>query len=134
MTRKVFLVDLDRCVGCRACEIACEDENDLPAGGHRVSIVRVETGAGSRLYVPSFVLEGGVAGCTLCPQLQAEGRRPACVANCLTNALSFSEEGESQRAAGGIVNRFLLKRRVASVLYASIKDLGVLEKKTLSGK
>ncbi len=126
MGKMSFLVNLDRCVGCRACEIACEDENDLPAGGHRISVKAVDTGTGSRLYVPSFTLERGATGCTLCPQLQSEGRGPACVANCLTNALRFGDSKKIEETAVGR-NRFLKEEGVVAVLYASGSDLSVLE-------
>jgi Fe-S-cluster-containing dehydrogenase component len=79
---KAFIVDLDRCVGCYACEIACKDENDLVAGVRRVKVSAVEVGELNRFYIPVFALDKrGVEACTLCPQLQAEDRRPACVHN-----------------------------------------------------
>lgn len=32
MTRKTFVIDLDRCIGCRSCEVACKQENDVVLG------------------------------------------------------------------------------------------------------
>lgn len=32
MTRYGLVVDRERCVGCRACAVACTEENDVPAG------------------------------------------------------------------------------------------------------
>lgn len=128
MRRKAFLVDVDRCVGCRACEIACEDENDLPAGAQRVRVATVKTGERSRLYVPTFNLVGGASGCTLCPQLQAEGRGPACVANCLTNAIHFSDLEDIDEAAAMEKGRLIREGRVATVIYVSGSDLRALGK------
>ena len=122
---KAFLVDLDRCVGCYACEIACKDENDLAAGVRRVKVGAVDVGEFERFYVPVFALDRrGVEGCTLCPQLQAEGRRPACVHNCLTNALFFGEKAEMVEKAEGLrPERLLSEHGRASVIYASTKPI-----------
>lgn len=32
MTQKTLVIDLDRCIGCYACEIACKQENLVPLG------------------------------------------------------------------------------------------------------
>ncbi len=32
MTRNAIVVDLNRCIGCYACEIACKQEHDVPLG------------------------------------------------------------------------------------------------------
>ena len=37
---KALLLDLDRCVGCYACQIACKQANNLPEG---ISWIRVVT-------------------------------------------------------------------------------------------
>jgi len=36
MTEKTFLIDVDKCVGCYACEIACKQENSLASRPIRV--------------------------------------------------------------------------------------------------
>jgi Fe-S-cluster-containing dehydrogenase component len=125
MTKKAFLVDIDRCIGCFACEIACKDENDLAPGIRRVKVSSINAGEFNRFYVPIFALDQrGTEGCTLCPQLQAEGRRPACVHNCLTNALHFGDEAEMNKKASGMPGEKLSNYySKAIVIYASRKPL-----------
>lgn len=122
---KAFIVDLDRCVGCFACEIACKDENDLAAGIRHVKVKSVDSGECTRFYVPVFALdEKGVKACTLCPQLQAEGRKPACVHNCLTNALFFGEEAEMlEKSVEMRSEKIKVEQLKASVIYLSDKPI-----------
>lgn len=32
MTQKTMVIDLDRCIGCFACEVACKQENNVALG------------------------------------------------------------------------------------------------------
>ena len=32
MSEKTLLVDIDKCIRCYACEVACKQENDFPPG------------------------------------------------------------------------------------------------------
>ena len=123
---KAFLVDLDRCIGCYACEIACKDENDLAPGTRRVKVNAVDVGEFNRFYVPAFTLDKrGVDGCTLCPQLQAEERRPACVHNCLTNALVFGDKSEMEEKAKSMQGeKRTSEHKRATIIYVSRKPLG----------
>lgn len=88
---KEFLVDLDRCVGCYACIISCKDENNLEAGVNRLSLQVIE--GKEQLYkyfIPKFILiAGSISRCTTCPQLLKHEKQPACVANCLTDAIKY---------------------------------------------
>ena len=36
-----FVVELDRCIGCRACQVACHLENGTPLGAHRIKVHQV---------------------------------------------------------------------------------------------
>jgi Fe-S-cluster-containing dehydrogenase component len=124
-TKKAFLVNIDRCIGCYACEIACKDENDLASGIRRVMIKIIEAGKLNRFYVPEFSLDAmDVSGCTLCPQLQVEGRTPACVGNCLTNALGFGDLEEVEKRADTIPGFKIQKeQRKGTTIYTSKKPL-----------
>ncbi|HDH00396.1 MAG TPA: 4Fe-4S dicluster domain-containing protein, partial [Nitrospirae bacterium] len=49
-----MLIDLDRCVGCYACQVTCKAEHDVPFG---ISRCRVETHeAGSYPDVSKFFI------------------------------------------------------------------------------
>jgi len=123
---KAILVDLDRCIGCLACEIACKDENDLDAGVRRVNLRTVDAGDYNRFYVPSFDLNTrGMKGCTLCPQLQADGRTPACIGNCLTNALHFGDAEDMKVKADAMkMETVASHQKRGEVIYVSRKTLG----------
>ena len=100
---KSFMVDLDRCVGCYACIISCKDENNLDAGTDRISLKVIE--GKEQLYthhIPKFNLDGeGASRCTTCPHLQAQGKQPACAANCLTDAILFDDAEKIEKAVKG---------------------------------
>jgi len=39
-----FLVDLDLCMGCKGCEVACKAENEVPIGSWRLRVKYVDEG------------------------------------------------------------------------------------------
>lgn len=39
-----FLVDLDLCIGCKACEVACKSENNVPLNAWRLRVKYVDFG------------------------------------------------------------------------------------------
>ena len=132
---KLIYADLERCIDCRACEVACQREhNDLS----NMSVVLVEdrfavplscrhcekapcvTACYAEALIPAedgtisfdatkctgcglciFACPFGVVGfdwsgkvihkCDLCVERLAEGKPPACVITCPTQALSYSE-------------------------------------------
>jgi len=79
-----ILVDLDRCVGCYACEVACKQENSDAPGTPwiRVNTIGPKVVRGRLMmdYVP-LVSDG----CNFCP---SRGLQPSCVAHCPTQALT----------------------------------------------
>lgn len=100
---KSLMIDLDRCVGCYACIISCKDENNLDPGTDRISLKIIE--GKEELYthyVLEFNLDGeGASRCTTCPQMQSQGKQPACVTNCLTYAILFDDEKKIRAATKG---------------------------------
>jgi len=38
MARYAFLIDLDRCIGCQACVVACKTGNERPPGSHYITV------------------------------------------------------------------------------------------------
>jgi anaerobic dimethyl sulfoxide reductase subunit B (iron-sulfur subunit) len=68
-----FTFDLHKCIGCKACQVACKDLHDLPAG---IFLRRVDEVAG-----------GFYSGaCNHC-------KEPACARICPTGAMYKAEDG-----------------------------------------
>ncbi len=80
---KQFYVNLDRCTNCRACEVACHEEN----GFRGVRVLTV--GPRKCLFVPIFTEE-----CTSCKHLVDRGLEPPCAATCFTKAIRFGDKAE----------------------------------------
>ena len=79
--RWVMVIDLDRCIGCRACEIACKLENRLPPHANLTKVFIREEGEFpyvTRTYLPVTCMH-----CTI----------PACVDVCPTGASFQRDDG-----------------------------------------
>jgi anaerobic dimethyl sulfoxide reductase subunit B (iron-sulfur subunit) len=75
MTQKGFFYDMTTCSGCKTCQIACKDKNNLEVG---VNFRKVHYFEGGKYPAPwSYPLS---MSCNHCAQ-------PKCVANCPTGAL-----------------------------------------------
>lgn len=76
MARNAFSIDLDRCVGCQACVVACKMGNERPLGGNYIVVTESVRGQRPNL-VGSFVHHR----CFHCADA-------ACVTVCPTGALA----------------------------------------------
>ena len=85
---RALTVDLDRCTGCLACEIACKQEHDLPEGVKGIEVVTLGPyeveGEPAMDFLPRTC-----PACDLCAERTASDRRPFCVTICPTQALSL---------------------------------------------
>ena len=80
-----FYVDLQRCIGCRTCQVACKDRRDLQSAGPRPRRVdSFECGT-----YPDVSLFHLALSCNHCDD-------PACVAGCPTAALHKAGDGTVQ--------------------------------------
>lgn len=78
-----FVIDLDRCIGCHGCQIACKMENETPPGCSRI-LVRQVGPFGSYPDLQMYFLP---VSCQQC-------EKPRCVAVCPVHALhKRSEDG-----------------------------------------
>lgn len=76
-----FYFDMTSCIGCKTCQIACKDKNDLPIGTLFRNITSYETG--------EFPKPGAYhvsMSCNHCGN-------PACVAACASGAMYMHEDG-----------------------------------------
>ncbi|ACV21790.1 DMSO reductase iron-sulfur subunit [Slackia heliotrinireducens] len=76
-----FYFNMKRCTGCRACQVACQDRNDLAVG---LAARKVESYVAGTY--PNAMPYHFSAGCNHC-------ENPACVANCPTGACQKAEDG-----------------------------------------
>lgn len=80
-----FYVDLQRCIGCHTCQVACKDRRDLQSAGPRPRRVdSFECGT-----YPDVSLFHLALSCNHCDE-------PACVAGCPTAALHKADDGTVQ--------------------------------------
>lgn len=73
-----FLPDIERCIRCGGCEVACKQENNVPIGIRRIRVVTVNEGKPGEKNIPM--------PCMHCDD-------PPCVEACPTNALSKRDDG-----------------------------------------
>jgi anaerobic dimethyl sulfoxide reductase subunit B len=80
-TQLGFYMNLERCIGCHTCEVACKDKNDLEVGPRWRRVRVVEGGA----YPKPFVYYVSMA-CNHCED-------PACAKACPVGAYTKREDG-----------------------------------------
>lgn len=81
MTRLGFVVDLERCVGCQGCVLACKLEHGTPRGVHWMRVLEREVGTypnARRTFTP--------VRCNHCAN-------PPCIAACPTGAIVKRPDG-----------------------------------------
>ena len=89
MAKYGLLIDYHYCTGCHACEVACQQEHDYPAGrnGIRVTEFEYETLTGLSIdYLPY-----PTDLCDLCIKRHKDGQLPACVKHCMANCITHGD-------------------------------------------
>lgn len=81
MSKMTMVIDLDRCIGCYACEIACKQENDVSLGSYW-NKVQTMGPYGDFPHVEMYFLP------TMCQHCE----NPTCVSVCPTGATHQREE------------------------------------------
>lgn len=83
-----LVVNIDLCMGCFACEVACKQEHNLPEGKNGIKVVTFGPcevkGELAMDFIPFATDE-----CDLCAGRAAAGERPFCVQVCPTQALGL---------------------------------------------
>lgn len=91
----IVMVDRKKCIGCRACAVACPYMNR-----HFIEQGFLEHGYGDGDLSPFEVMklgafeEGTMSKCTLCAHRVDAGLEPACVVTCPTDARIFGDWDE----------------------------------------
>ncbi|MBR2804845.1 MAG: hypothetical protein IKE20_06870 [Eggerthellaceae bacterium] len=110
---KKMLIDLQRCVGCWTCAMACKVGNGLEDDDYRIIVRTNGSGAGidrpQGIY-PSLKMSWQPIyqkSCTFCAQNVAEGDPQYCVQDCPTNALAWGDDEDPEGAYCQAVQRCL---------------------------
>jgi Fe-S-cluster-containing dehydrogenase component len=82
MTQLAIIADLDRCIGCHSCVVACKQERQVPLG---LSFIRVAQ-VGPEGEFPDLNMYYVPVICQQC-------RRPSCAASCPEDAIRRAENG-----------------------------------------
>lgn len=93
----IVMVDNQKCIGCRACAVACPYMNR-----HFIAQGMLQDGAGNGTLFEMMKFEafeeGTMTKCTLCADRVDQGLEPACVITCPTEARVFGDlEDEAGR-------------------------------------
>jgi Fe-S-cluster-containing dehydrogenase component len=99
-----MLIDLERCLGCWSCAMACKVGNRLADDEYRITVRTL--GSGSGIDRPAGVFPNLSMGwmpvynktCVYCAPRVAEGNEPYCSYNCPTSALAFGDTDTSDSA------------------------------------
>lgn len=113
-----MLIDLNTCIGCHACSVACKAEFDVPLGAFRDTVKYVEAGsfpAVSRHFIP-----------VLCNQCEDA----PCLNACPTGAVVRMDGGEVMIDEGDCnLNRFCMAACPYGAIYVD-DDKGAAQKCT----
>jgi Fe-S-cluster-containing dehydrogenase component len=103
MAEIAMLVDLDRCVGCFACQNACKMVNNLPDGVIWLRVVPKEQKpeeVDGKLYMDRFPVPLTLKTCQKCPDLK-NGHPPLCASVCMGKALWIGDPTTALQMAKG---------------------------------
>ena len=122
-----LLIDYEYCTGCYACQVACAQEYNWPAGmgGIRVTEI-VENLPNDKNYLKFIPMPTEI--CILCAGRTAKGQKPACVQTCPTDALVFGSLMDKQSRVRRLVDD---PRAYQALGYLNTKPAVIYLKKVL---
>ena len=122
MTQYAIVTDLNRCVGCLACSVACKSANNVPIGSFWNKVLRIgPTEAARARDVEMYFVPVGCQHCA----------NPACVKVCPTGASHKAEDGTVQIDKAKCIGcQFCAMACPYNVRYLNEEE-GVVEKCTL---
>ena len=100
---KTILVDLQRCIGCWTCSLACKVGNNLPDEEFFLTVRTL--GSGEGIDRPAGIWPNlhmswqpvWSTKCIKCPSRLAAGEKPYCVNSCPCGALSIGEAAAAKQ-------------------------------------
>lgn len=96
VTRKGLIVNLERCIGCLACEVACKQEHNLAEDEKWIHVETLGPYEVKGELAMDFVPQA-TDGCDFCEGRVVAGGRPFCAEICPTQALGLYNEEQMLR-------------------------------------
>ena len=95
MPRNGLLIEYEYCTGCYACEVACKQEHDYPAGMGGIKVNEFITEGPDRVRIDYIPFPTGL--CNLCTTRTARGELPSCVKHCQAACMMYGTLTELAR-------------------------------------
>jgi len=92
MLKYGLLIEYNYCTGCHACEVACQQEHDFPAGKNGIKVTEYVYETYTKMCIDYLPFLTDL--CDLCIQKNREGEEPACVKHCQAACIQFGYLGE----------------------------------------
>jgi len=107
MPRNGLFIEYEYCTGCYACEVACKQEHNYPAGTVGIKVNEVVSDTGSKVYVDYIPFL--TRFCDLCAERTKDGDVPACVKHCQATCMMYGPVTELAAA---------MENKPRSIVYA----------------
>jgi Fe-S-cluster-containing dehydrogenase component len=101
MAKIAMIIDLDRCVGCYACQNACKTINNLPPGVVWLRVTPKEhkpEEVYGKLFMDRFPVPVTLDACAKCPD-RKNGNQPLCATVCMGKALWIGDVNQALNVA-----------------------------------
>lgn len=101
MAKIAMFIDLDRCVGCFACQNACKVVNNLPDGVQWLKVMPKELKpeeVDGKLVMDRFPVPVSLQKCLECPD-RTNGHQPLCASVCMGKALWVGDPSQAMEQA-----------------------------------
>lgn len=95
-----LVANLDLCMGCFACEVACKQEKGLAEGEKGIEVVTLGPYENGGELAMDF-LPMATDACDLCAERRTKGDRPFCAEICPTKALTLQNGDELLKVLRG---------------------------------
>ena len=92
MLKYGLLIEYNYCTGCHACEVACQQEHDFPAGKNGIKVTEYVYETYTKMSIDYLPFLTDL--CDLCIQRNREGEEPVCVKHCQAACIQFGYIGE----------------------------------------
>lgn len=87
MSELGLFINYEWCTGCRSCEMACKQEQDLDAGEWGIRVLEFSYQQNGKKVIENHPIL--TEHCNFCEERVEEGKKPACVHHCQANCMTF---------------------------------------------